>query len=251
MGGSDQWGNIVNGIDLGRRMSRGAVVRADLAADHHERPAPKMGKTVRPAAVVAQRRQGEPVRLLAVLAQYRGRRRRRASSSCSPVLPLDEIAPPSSGAAGLRDQRGQEEGAGNRGDRAGARPRRRRSAASSGGAASPSKKARIARELAHHRGQNGGRGHGRASPCSAAFVRAGLVKTSNSQAHAAAPDQGRRDSRSTTSNYRHRREDDVSRPAATDCTEGVIKLSLGRKQRHVLTADLAENEFGARALSTA
>ena len=35
MGGSDQWGNIVNGIDLGRRLQQRAVVRADLAADHH------------------------------------------------------------------------------------------------------------------------------------------------------------------------------------------------------------------------
>ena len=35
MGGSDQWGNIVNGIDLGRRMNERASVRADFAADHH------------------------------------------------------------------------------------------------------------------------------------------------------------------------------------------------------------------------
>ena len=35
MGGSDQWGNIVNGIDLGRRMDDAAAVRADHAADHH------------------------------------------------------------------------------------------------------------------------------------------------------------------------------------------------------------------------
>ncbi len=34
MGGSDQWGNIVQGVELGRRMARRAVVRSDLAADH-------------------------------------------------------------------------------------------------------------------------------------------------------------------------------------------------------------------------
>ena len=34
MGGSDQWGNIVNGIDLGRRMGTGAALCADLPADH-------------------------------------------------------------------------------------------------------------------------------------------------------------------------------------------------------------------------
>ena len=28
MGGSDQWGNIVNGIDLGRRMGDAAALRA-------------------------------------------------------------------------------------------------------------------------------------------------------------------------------------------------------------------------------
>ena len=35
MGGSDQWGNIVTGIDLGRRMGTAPALRADLpAADH-------------------------------------------------------------------------------------------------------------------------------------------------------------------------------------------------------------------------
>ena len=33
--GSDQWGNVVSGIDLGRRMESVATVRADDAADHH------------------------------------------------------------------------------------------------------------------------------------------------------------------------------------------------------------------------
>ena len=35
MGGSDQWGNIVTGIDLGRRMGLAAFLRFDLAAHHH------------------------------------------------------------------------------------------------------------------------------------------------------------------------------------------------------------------------
>ena len=34
MGGSDQWGNIVNGIDLGRRMGTPQLYRADHAAAH-------------------------------------------------------------------------------------------------------------------------------------------------------------------------------------------------------------------------
>jgi tyrosyl-tRNA synthetase len=44
MGGSDQWGNIVNGIDLGRCLAGAQFVRADLAALHH-RVRAKMGKT--------------------------------------------------------------------------------------------------------------------------------------------------------------------------------------------------------------
>ena len=35
MGGSDQWGNIVNGIDLGHRMGDKAALCADLAAFDH------------------------------------------------------------------------------------------------------------------------------------------------------------------------------------------------------------------------
>ena len=35
MGGSDQWGNIVMGVDLGRRMAGAELFGADHAADHH------------------------------------------------------------------------------------------------------------------------------------------------------------------------------------------------------------------------
>ena len=37
MGGSDQWGNIVNGIELARRDRRDRGVRPDHPADHHRR----------------------------------------------------------------------------------------------------------------------------------------------------------------------------------------------------------------------
>ncbi len=37
MGGSDQWGNIVNGIDLTRRVLDDEIYRADLAAADDER----------------------------------------------------------------------------------------------------------------------------------------------------------------------------------------------------------------------
>ena len=35
MGGSDQWGNIVNGVELARRVDGRGAVRPDHAADHH------------------------------------------------------------------------------------------------------------------------------------------------------------------------------------------------------------------------
>ena len=77
MGGSDQWGNIVNGIDLGRRMGTPQLLRADDAAAHDS-----IGREDgqdRQRRGLAQRRHAEPLRLLAVLAQHRGRRRRRVS----------------------------------------------------------------------------------------------------------------------------------------------------------------------------
>ena len=37
MGGSDQWGNIVNGMELGRRIDGAEALRPDHAADHHRR----------------------------------------------------------------------------------------------------------------------------------------------------------------------------------------------------------------------
>ena len=82
MGGSDQWGNIVNGIDLGRRMSNVQLFALTSPLITTSSGA-KMGKTAA-GAVWLNADLREPLRLLAILAQHRGRRRRRASSSCSP-----------------------------------------------------------------------------------------------------------------------------------------------------------------------
>ncbi len=82
MGGSDQWGNIVTGIDLGRRVAECAAVCADLAADHDV--VGRQDGQDRGRRGVAQCRPGEPLRVLAILAQHRGRRCRPVPRNCSP-----------------------------------------------------------------------------------------------------------------------------------------------------------------------
>ena len=47
MGGSDQWGNIVNGIDLGRRSGTLAALRDHLPASHHRRRARRWARRPR------------------------------------------------------------------------------------------------------------------------------------------------------------------------------------------------------------
>jgi tyrosyl-tRNA synthetase len=47
MGGSDQWGNIVSGVELVRRTDAAQVFRADHAADHHHPPAPRWARAPR------------------------------------------------------------------------------------------------------------------------------------------------------------------------------------------------------------
>ncbi len=120
MGGSDQWGNIVNGIDLGRRMGTSAAACADHAADHDV-----FGREDgqdRQRRGLAQRRHEEPLRILAVLAQHRRRRRGALLKTVhDPAAARDRTA---FGAAGRRDQRSQEGARGLR-DHAAARRRRR------------------------------------------------------------------------------------------------------------------------------
>ena len=72
MGGSDQWGNIVTGVELVRRTDGKHGVRPDHAADHHRLR--RQDGQDRAGRGVADRRPAVAVRLLAVLAQHRGRR---------------------------------------------------------------------------------------------------------------------------------------------------------------------------------
>ena len=89
MGGSDQWGNIVNGIDLGRRMENAQLFALTSPLITTSSGA-KMGKTAA-GAVWLNADLVSPLRLLAVLAQHRGRRRSRFLKLFT-VLPLAEIA---------------------------------------------------------------------------------------------------------------------------------------------------------------
>ena len=114
MGGSDQWGNIVNGVELGRRidgaqlfgLTTPLITTASGAEDGQDRRG--RGLAERGPAVDA-------VRVLAVLAQHRGRR-------CRPLpAPVHRAAAgrdrAARGARRRRAQRGQE-GPGLRGDQA-------------------------------------------------------------------------------------------------------------------------------------
>ena len=91
MGGSDQWGNIVNGIDLGRRMGTPQLYGLTCPLLTTASGA-KMGKTAA-GAVWARCRHAEPVRLLAVLAQHRGRRCRALPQAVHPAADGRDRAP--------------------------------------------------------------------------------------------------------------------------------------------------------------
>ena len=74
MGGSDQWGNIVTGIDLGRRMGTHQLYALTCPLLTSSSGA-KMGKSAQ-GAIWLNADSSEPLRLLAILAQHRGCRRR-------------------------------------------------------------------------------------------------------------------------------------------------------------------------------
>ena len=115
MGGSDQWGNIVTGIDLGRRMGTPQLYALTCPLLTTASGA-KMGKTAAGAVWLNE----------AQLSAYDYWQYWRNTEDADvdrflklfTILPLDEIAQARS-AAGRRDQRGQE-GAGDGGDRASA-----------------------------------------------------------------------------------------------------------------------------------
>ena len=225
MGGSDQWGNIVNGIDLGRRMVN-AQLFALTAPLITTSSGAKMGKTAAGAVWLnadlvspydywqywRNTEDGDVARFLKLFT----------------VLPLDEIARLAR-VEGPGDQRGQE-GARHRGDRAGAWPRGRRGSR-------------------RHRAQDV-RGR-RASPDAAdrhvprADLAAG-IKVSRLHAFVAPASPNR-----TAKSPRHRaiaRSRSMTRASPTNnhvigekdiTSEGVIKLSLGKKRHVLLQAEVS------------
>jgi tyrosyl-tRNA synthetase len=103
MGGSDQWGNIVNGIELARRIDQRQLFGLTTPLLTTSAGA-KMGKTAGGRRGLAQCRAAEPLRVLAVLAQHRGRRRRPLPS------PLHGIAARRGAASWSPAGRGAERG---------------------------------------------------------------------------------------------------------------------------------------------
>ena len=220
MGGSDQWGNIVNGVELGRRID-GTQLFGLTTPLITTAAGQKMGKTAA-GAVWLDAERAHAVRVLAVLAQHRGCR-------CRPLpAPVHRAAAGrdrrgSSALDGRRAQRGQE-GAGVRGDQA--VPRRR------GGRAGGRGRARRVRGRRRRRWRAC-----RWSTCDAARLRSGHAgdraagrwpasppRTARRAGWCAAAAPGSTTSGSTT------------RPRLVDSgavRDGHIKLSAGRK-RHVL-----------------
>ena len=181
MGGSDQWGNIVNGIDLGRRMANAQLFALTSPLITTSSGA-KMGKTAAGAVWLnadlvspydywqywRNTEDGDVARFLKLFT----------------MLPLDEIAQARC-AQGPGDQRGQE-GARHRGDRAGAWPRR-------GRRSRRAPRARLSRKARSPRRCRPSRSHApnssTGSACSPRSPKAGLVSF---QRRGAPPDQGRR-----------------------------------------------------------
>ena len=217
MGGSDQWGNIVMGVDLGRRMGTHQLYALTTPLLQTASGA-KMGKTAARRGV-AQRGAAVGLRLLAVLAQRRGRGRGQAPQAVHDAADAGDRQ--AGRAAGRRDQRGQE-GAGDRGHRPAARPRQGRGRRQDG-AGDLRAGRRWPRACRRSRSpQPSWRTALACSPPSSRPASSSPTARPAARSPAAA-------CASTTSAV----TDEKAKLTAGDATDGVIKLSLGRK-RHVL-----------------
>ena len=217
MGGSDQWGNIINGVDLGRRMGTHQLYA--LTTPLLTTVIGREDGQDRPRRRLAQRRSVQPIRFLAILAQRRGCRRRQVPQAVHD--PADGRDRAAGRARRRRDQRGQE-GARDRSDGASAWTGRRALAAETarktfeeGAAAATLPTVRISAEEFKH-------GVGILQ----AFVAVNLV-ASNGEARRQIKGGGLRVNDAVVT-------DDAMKLTPLDLNpEGAIKLSLGRK-KHVL-----------------
>ncbi len=217
MGGSDQWGNIVTGIDLGRRMGTHQLYALTCPLLTTSSGA-KMGKTAA-GAVWLNEDQLSRLRLLAVLAQHRGRR-------CA-ALP-EALHHAADGRD--RQARGACRAPRSTRPRRCWRPRRRRCCMAA-------RRRKLAARTAQQTFEKGATSEGlptveiAASELGgglgvlAAFVKAGLVK-SNGEARRQIQGGGLRVNDAAVT-------DETAKLTHADVADGVIKLSLGKK-RHVL-----------------
>ena len=223
MGGSDQWGNIVNGIDLGRRMGTEQLYALTCPLITTSSGA-KMGKTAQ-GAIWLNAEQLSPYDYWQFWRNTEdadvGRFLRLFTE-----LPLDEIARLES-ARGRRDQRG-EEGAGERGDGAPARQ---------GGGGSGR---RDGAEDVRGRRQRRRAADDRA--CRAPSSTAGSVCRRSSCAPGSPLEQ--RGAARRRQQFRQRQRCPRDRPATARSkrgdinADGVVKLSLGRKKHALVVPGL-------------
>ena len=195
MGGSDQWGNIVNGVDLGRRMGTPQLFALTTPLLTTASGA-KMGKTAQ-GAVWLNADQFSPYDFW----QY-WRNVEDADVvkflKLFTILPMGEIAQ-ACGAAGRRDQRGQED-PGDGSDRAAARPRRRQR-----GRRDRAKDLRARRDRGKPADGGNSARRTRSRNRRARGLRQGRPR--RLERRSPPPDQGRRPARQRC--RRHRREDDA------------------------------------------
>ncbi len=218
MGGSDQWGNIVSGIDLGRRMANAQLFALTTPLLTTSSGA-KMGKTAA-GAVWLNADMVSPYDYWQYLAQHRGCRRRALPQVVHGAAAPRDRAP--RGAAGRRDQRG-EESARDRGDRA--RPRTEAAEAAAATARQTFEEGTLAASLPTVEIARGDLDPGLG--VLVAFAEKARLVASNGEARRQIKAGGLKVNDETVT-------DEKAMLTAGDLTaEGVIKLSLGKK-RHVL-----------------
>ena len=217
MGGSDQWGNIVMGVDLGRRMGTHQL-HALTTPLLQTASGAKMGKTAEGAVWLNE----EQMSAYDFWQYWRNAEDADVGQAPQAVHdPADAGDRQAGGAEGRRDQRGQE-GAGDRGHHPRPRPRQGR-----GRRQDRAGDLRAGRDWprACRRWRSPQPSCRRASACSPpSSRRASSSPTARRGARSPAAACG-----STTRALR----DEAAKLTASDATGGVIKLSLGKK-RHVL-----------------